>query len=718
MADYNTTRDTSPKKDKGGILKTAREQWDRALDRERDNITKAYADLEFLSGDELSQWPEKQRKQREAEGRPVLQVNRLPQFVHQVTGDIRQMKPSIHVVPVDSESDPKTADIIGGLIRYIENRSDAQAIYFRAADSQVACGIGHWRVVTEYADATTFNQEIRVAPVDDQVSVLWDPDSVLPSKEDAQYCFVPVDMTVAAFKERYPGVTPSQFDDENWSNNREWVTDDYVRVAEYWVKKPSRRMLALLPTGELADITDAEPDVLAFYQSKQARIEERDSYKVCRYLISASDVLEGPDEWMGRHIPIVPAVGEEIRVGRKLIRKGIVRDATDPQRMVNYFHSAHTEVVALQPKAPFLVTERNVAKYQDTWEQANTKNLPYLPYEPDAQNGGAAPQRVAPPVSSQGILDGLTIAQEDLKAVIGIYDASLGAKSNETSGKAIMARQREGDVGSFHYIDNFARAVRRTGQIIVDLIPHVYDSERTIRIMGEDGRVDLLEINKTAGLGPVGETQYKNDITVGSYDVVTTIGPSYTTRREEAREGMTAFLQALPESAPLILDLVAKGQDWPMADEIAKRVRATLPPQILAIEQAEKQGMSPEEAQAAAQQAAQPPPDPNLVKVQAQIEMDQAKMQMDGQKAQSDLALQEAKIAGEQRLAEQKLMAEIALKREEMNARLTLERERFALEADLKRQQAAVDADLRRQDIEQRSKERTAAAKQKKKEAA
>jgi len=282
--------------------------------------------------------------------------------------------------------------------------------------------------------------------------------------------------------------------------------------------------------------------------------------------------------------------------------------------------------VALQPKAPFLVTETNVAKYQSTWEQANTKNFPYLPYEPDTRNGGAAPQRVQPPVSSQGILDGLAMAREDLRAVIGIYDAGLGRPSNERSGKAILARQREGDVGSYLYIDNFARAVRQTGNIINDLIPHVYDTERTIRIMGEDGKIDVMAINKMQGIDPAsGETVFAHDITAGSYDVVATMGPSYTTRREEAKDGMTSFIQAAPQTAPLVLDLIAKAQDWPMADDIAKRMRATLPPKILQLEAMEKAGATPEQIdQFLANEP--PPPDPKLVKVQQDGELAIAKM--------------------------------------------------------------------------------------------
>ena len=664
MAESDAPR-SKEKTDSDDVLKDTRARWDRSYDREKHNITAAYEDLTFLCGDDYAQWPAEERKRRENDGRPVLQENRLPTFVHQVTGDIRQLKPAIKFVPVDNEADEKRAEIIGSLTRYIENRSEASAIYFRAADSQVACGIGHWRVLTEYADDTTFNQEIRIAPIEDGVAVLWDADSVLPSREDAMYCFVPVDMTRASFEAKYPGKTPNEIGDIGWNNANEWVSDDFVRVAEYWLKVPTKRKLALHPDGQISEITDADQSEIAMHLAHGARVETRDSHKVVRYLVTATDILEGPSDWAGRHIPIVPLIGEEYRIGRKLIRNGIVRNAKDPQRMLNYYYSAHTETVALQPKAPFMVTEVNVAKYQDLWEDANRRNLPYLVYEPDSKNGGSMPSRIQPPVSSQGVLEGLQLAGDGIKAVTGIYDASLGARGNETSGKAIMARQREGDVGTFLYIDNFARAIRRTGQIIVDLIPHVYDTERTIRIMGEDGRIDVIEINKAEGLGDSG--QYVNDVTVGSYDVVAQMGPSYTTKREEAKDGMIAFVQAVPKAGELILDLLAKAQDWPMADDIAKRLRATLPPQMLKSEELEKQGATPEQIQQFMdqQQQNQPPP-PEMMKLQAEMQIKQAQMQFEQEKAATDAQIEAAKMQEQARQADAKLQAEIMLEREKI----------------------------------------------------
>jgi hypothetical protein len=573
-------------KDAQEICKTALERWNRWWEREQHNVNAAYEDLAFCWNDE--QWPADVAKEREHEKRPMLTANQLPQFVHQITGDMRQMRPAIRVVPVDDRGDKDTAETNAGLIRYIENRSDASAAYMSGADTQVAAGIGHWRVTKEYADDTTFNQEIRITGVDDGIAVAWDPDASLPTREDAKWCIVPVDMSVESFKEQYPDAPVEDFSDLNGADIVGWFDKDFVRVAEYWVKKPSKRTLALYPNGSIVDLTDGDPEKLAQAQATKARIEARDSYKVCRYLITAAHVLEGPIDWPGRYIPIVPVLGEEIRIGRKVVRRGIVRAAKDTQRMFNYFVTAHTEVVGLQPKAPFIGTEKNFEKYQDDWAQANNKAFPFLPYTPDGTNGGAPPQRVQPPVSSQGITEGLALSNENLRRIIGIYDASLGAKSNETSGKAILARQREGDTGTFVYIDNWTRAIKHTGKLLIDLIPHVYDTERKIRIMGEDGKVDLKDINKPVGMiemdpetgEPKTVQKIENDVTVGAYDVVLDTGPSYTTKREEAKEGMIEFIRSAPDVAPVVMDLVAKAQDWPLADEFARRLETIAPPPV------------------------------------------------------------------------------------------------------------------------------------------
>lgn len=618
------------------VLDVAKKRWRRADEYDRQNREDAYEDLNFLETPG-AQWPERERQMREAEGRPCLEFNRLPTTIAQITGDIRQMRPAIKVVPVDSRGDPDTAETIAGMVRYVENRSDAPSAYFAAADQQVGAGIGHWKVITEYGSDSTFEQEIRIVGVPDGVGVRWDPDAVLPTREDAKFCFVPVDMSRDVYEETYPDHPAAEIGDTDLARSgmAEWAGADMVRIAEYYTKTPVEKTLALMPDGEIMDLTDKgdedhteKLDLIAKAKATgaQVRIEKRPGHRVERYVISANAVLDGPTEIPGRFIPVVPVVGVEMTIGKRRARRGVIRFAKDSQRAYNYTRSTHTEVVALQPKAPFLGTEKMFKGYEEIWGTANTVNHPFLPYNVDPSSPTARPERSQPPVASSGLAELSREAAEDLKAVTGVYDASLGARSNETSGKAIMARQREGDVGSFVYIVNFSRSIRHTGSIVVGMIPHVYDTARTLRIVGEDGKVDLVQINQVAGLADDGQPldRIQNDVTIGAYDVAMEMGPSYTTRREAALDGMVTLIQAAPQLAPVIIDLFAKAQDWPMADKIAKRMRTMLPPQIQALE-AEESGEPP------------PPPMPPSPQEQAAMQQQERQQQIEAGRQQLDM---------------------------------------------------------------------------------
>ena len=623
-----------PKKDgKPLVMSEVLKRYYAAAQHDKDNRLAAYEDLAFRAGD---QWPDSVKRQREADGnRPCLTINMLPQFIRQVTGDIRQMRPAIKVLPVDNQATDDVAENIAGLIRYIENRSEAQAAYFNAADSMVAAGIGHLRVTTEYASQTTFNQEISIEGIEDGVGVIWDPDAIKPTREDAMYCFVPVDMSHESFAARYPDATLADFNtDTDAAVYEGWYNSETIRVCEYWLKEKIKKRMALGPDGSVYDLSDGEDALPPLPPGQTYRMEDRDTFKVCRYLITGHEVLEKTD-WPGSHIPIVPMIGEEVKVARRIVRHGVIRFAKDPQRIYNYMRSAQVEIKALQPKAPFIGTEDMFKNHLDYWETANTANHPFLPFTPDPKAAGAAPQRVQPPVTSPGLTEEVALSANDMKAVIGIYDAQLGAKSNETSGRAILARQQEGDTGTFVYKDNFGRALRRTGQILIDLIPKIYDTQRRIRIIGEDGKHDLIEVNKPVGMieepldggEPMG-AKVENDLTVGAYDVVVELGPSYSTKQQEARDGIQTFIQAAPQIAPLVMDLVAKGQDWPLADKIGKRLETLLPPEIRAQEREES---GEDEA----------PPMPNPQE-QMQAQMQQMQMEMQAQAAQFELRTKEA----------------------------------------------------------------------------
>lgn len=631
------TGDDKPKSEWPVIHREALLEYERDYAREQGNIKDAYEDLRFRRGRLSDQWDALALEARK--GRPCHVVNKLPQYVRQVTGDMRQSRPGIKVVPVDDGADVETAEVRAGMIRYVENRSKAKHVYTTGADSQVTCGIGHWAVDTEYANAGTFNQEIRIIGIEDGVSVVWDADSFLPTRSDADHCFVPTDMTRAKFKQRWPNAIASGFDvslcgSGSTSYFDSWHHDDYIRVVQYWKKKPLTRTLALMPDGSIEDLTDQikdapEDQVQAglqwLQQQKGARIEQRDSYRICRYLITMAEVLEESD-WPGMHIPVVPVIGEEVRVGRDIYRHGIVRYARDLQRMVNYYASAETEVIALQPKAPWIGTKKMFQDHYDQWETANTENHPFLEYTVDLAAPALKPERVQPPVASQAIQAGALNATNDMQAVIGIYNASLGAKSNETSGVAIARRDQQGDTGTFVYHDNFALAIERTGEIINELFPKIYDTQRTIQILGDDGQPAMVQINKPQIIDGIARIQH--DMSAGSYDVVMEQGPNYATKREQAQDGMTEFIRAFPPAAPLIGDIYAKSMDWPHAQEIGERLEEALPPPIKAKLQAER---------AQKDQAAGKPPSP-------QMQQQQAEQQQAAQEAQMAKSLQMAEL--------------------------------------------------------------------------
>ena len=659
--------------------RAALKRYDNGVDHERENLTAAMDDLRFRAGD---QWPAESRQERENSNRPVLTINRTGQFVRQVTGDIRQTRPAIKVRGADDQADPDTAEVLTGLIRNIENQSDAKAAYYRGADSQVTAGIGHWRVNTRYIADDVFDQDIVVEPVPNSVQVVWDPDSKLMTREDAMWCFVPVEFTKEKFEEEYPDANPIDFEHEHFlDEQRAWFTTDTVTVAEYFEKVPVKKQLAQLSDGRVVDVTEMTDGQMSILDI--LRVVERDGVKVVRYVMSGEEFLEGPTDWPGKYIPIVPCIGEEIDTGTKLVRHGVVRFLKDPQQMFNYWLTAHTEQVALQPSSPYIGTHKQFSKNKQAWDSVNYENATHIGYEPD-DKAPRPPQRQSPPAPSVGMAEMILQAADNMNHAVGIHPAALGAQSNETSGVAIRQRQQEGDVGTFVYMDNFARAVGYTGRIIIDLIPHYYDTERVVRILNEDGTEDYAQINQPV-MTPDGPMML-HDLAAGKYDVIAEIGPSYSTKRQEAAEGMREFIQALPEHGALFADLFAKAQDWPMAEEIGERLRKALPPGVAEPEEGEEeQGPTPEQiAQAEAQATEQAAVEREQQTQDAELQIKAQDAETKRLQAENQMEFNLTKVAVDARQAQADREAEIRLKERELDLeerRLELERDKIAIGA-------------------------------------
>jgi hypothetical protein len=585
------------------IVQEAQERLEAAWIQDRENREDGFMDLKFLAGD---QWPNEIRLQREAQNRPCLTINRLPQFVNQVANSVRQNPPAIKAIPAGGEATAELAEIYSGLLRQIQYRSNATHVFANAVYYAVACGIGHFRVVTDYADEDGFDQEILIKRIQHPLSVFWAPGAVEPDRSDAEYCLVSEMIGRKEFQKRFPGAAMTDFvapSDLNAESGLFWANRDAVRVCEYWVKRPIERTIARLAGGATVDITDVNPrDVIAgldpAIQGSGIGVDGRvkpgldktlasqivaerkvKSHKIEHYLLSGEEVLEGPSQWAGRYIPIFPVIGSETSLETKVIRSGLIRFSRDPQQLYNFWRSAAAEAIALAPRAPFVATPAMIAKFKGQWDTQNTVSRPYLLYEPDPEVPGGRPMREPPPDLPSALVNESAMASDEMKATTGIYDAALGARSNEISGVAIRARESQGGISALHYQDNLMATLNHLGKVLIDLIPKIYDSERTLRIMREDEAHLPVRINVPV-MGVNGKPMLLNDLSQGAYDVRVKIGPSYATRRAEAADSMLQFIQAVPQAAGVAGDLVARNMDWPGADEIADRLKRMLPPQI------------------------------------------------------------------------------------------------------------------------------------------
>lgn len=601
MAAKQDVLDTKDKKD---VLDTMRSRLTMAIGAYADSREDELDDLRFYAGspDNQWQWPADVLATRGSvqgqtiNARPCLTINKLPQHVRQVTNDQRQNRPSGKVIPADDRADPAVAEIFDGLVRHIEYMSDADVAYDTACENQVSYGEGYIRLLTEYCNDDTFDQDIKIGRIRNSFSVYMDPTIQDPCGSDAKWCFITEDLTREEYERLFPNAQPitsilsSGIGDQSLSN---WVNENTVRIAEYFYVDYDPATLNLYPGNQ--SFFEGSPEDKMMKQKglkpSKSRKVQRKKVKWCK--TNGYEMLEESD-WAGSYIPVIRVIGNEFEVDGQIYVSGLVRNAKDAQRMYNYWVSQETEMLALAPKAPFIGYGGQFEGYEQQWKTANTTNWPYLEVNPDVTDGQGSvlplPMRAQPPMAQNGLIQAKMGAADDIKATTGQYDSSLGATSNERSGKAILARERQTDTGTYHYVDNLARAIRYTTRQIVDLIPKIYDTQRVARIINLDGETSMVKIDPTQAEPMKKITDPNNpsividkiyNPSVGKYDVVVTTGPSYMTKRQEALESMAQLLQANPQLWAVAGDLFVKHMDWPGSQELSKRLAKTIDPKIL-----------------------------------------------------------------------------------------------------------------------------------------
>ena len=572
------------------IIKDALERYGESKEVTSENRRWHREDTRFAR--DADQWPDRVRKQREQESRPVLTINKMPAFIRQVVNEARQNRPSIAVHPVDNDADPDTATVIDGLIKSIERQSNADVAYDTAIDHAVTGGFGFFRIGIDYCHADSFDLECRIERVPNALMVHWDPSSTAFDASDWDFAFVSEFMSEDQFEAQYPGKAPTSFMDTE--DDKDQTLADQLRLVEYWRREQMTRKIVLLSNGRVMReelLTEEVMAELAMASVEPLREREAEYHKVTRQILSGTDVLSEED-WPGDTIPICPVWGDEVMVDGRRQFRSMIRDARDAQTMFNFWRSATTELVALAPRAPFIGPQGFTKGNEVQWETANTRSHATLEYA-----GQIPPQRQSFAGVPAGALQEALNASDDMKSIIGIYDSSLGARSNETSGRAIMARQREGDTSNFHFIDNLTRGIRYAGSVLVDIIPSVYSARQTIRIVGEGETqkvARLTQENPSEEQSMSGQERLYN-IGVGLYDVTVNAGPSYATQRQETREILIEMLRARPDLGAVVGDILMKSMDFPEAEKVAKRLSALLPPQIQKME-AEGENLPPEAA--------------------------------------------------------------------------------------------------------------------------
>ena len=622
------------------IIQEALETFAYCEARERDNRLQFIADMEFAK--EGKQWSDEVLRERK--GRPSLTVNKLLPVIRQVVNDARQNKPSISVRPFDNKADKETADILGGLIRNIESSSNADIAYDRAIENAVAGGFGYIRVALDYSYDDTFDQDIVIKDVPNPLAVYGDPDSLSADGSDWNVAFYCDTLTEDEFEKRYPGADMESFAGADYPN--EWVDGENVTVAEYWTREATERKILLLPDGTVIGRKEYEAQIDLFQALGMTPVAERTvaSHKVKQRIITGREVLEEND-WAGCYIPIIPVYGDETVIKNKRLWRSLIYPARGAQERYNYWVSAMTEMAMLSPKVPYIGPEGAFDADPEKWSNINRGDIPYVEY-----SGPAMPQRQAGPQMQPAMMQEARAAADDIKSTTGIFDASLGQRSNETSGVAIRARQMEGDVSTFHFIDNLTRAIRQTGRVIVDLIPKVYTADRIIRVLGEDGKTEQVALGQPVQTKDGKERIY--DLAVGKYDVSVKAGPSFTTQREETRAQLVDIIRAFPDAARVLGPMYLRQSDWPGAEEAADILEGKqpeggngVPTQV----QAQVQQMQ-QMLQQGAQRLAQLEQENAALKANRELEqqkimVDAEKVQVDRMKAQTDMVRAQAEIA-------------------------------------------------------------------------
>ncbi len=633
--------------DKQAILKEAVDRSLIGYDYHRENMERAERNLLYIAGEQYTQ---EELREKELDNRIAMTFNKLPQFINKVTGSQRSTVQTIKITPTGrsiGKEEPKMetgqareaplSDILTDVVREIEYSSNAKSHYKTAFKHALEGGFGWLRVLTEYQE-DGFDLDIKIAGQRDRWSVIVDPKAVEQDMSDMNWCFISERISIKEFEKRYKGKSHEALpgsDTQRYSTF--WGEDDTVTVTEYFRREPITKEIILMSDGKTYDAEDVDP---LMEQLAEQGIEEQDrrkvqSHKVIWCKISQGDILEEEIEFPTTTIPVVPVMGREIDFRGKRVLKGLIDDGIDAQIALNRMRSSAIERIDASPLAPFIASDKAIEGYENMWADANTVRYSTLVY----RKGEERPTREQGSTIPTAELQVTSVLDNDMKASIGMFNASLGETSNEISGKAIKARQQESDVGTYEFIDNYENAIRRVGLLVTEMIPKVYDTERILRIRGADGMTDTIEINKVIQDPNTGDEVVINALDHGKYTVVIGVGASYETKAEQNAEQILDLMKVNPQVSQVGSDLLVKNLDFADSDVLSSRLERMIP----------KEFLSKQKQEELAKDAPEPQPSPEQIEAQAEqkkseLEMQKLQMELEAKTRIEEIKLETAQV--------------------------------------------------------------------------
>lgn len=584
------------------FIKQCLSWWNISEEATRPQRMRSMEEVRFNSG---QHWDEDMQKAREDDDKVVIQINRTPQYLNQVANEFRMARPSIIIKPAGNGATEYVATIKQGLIRSCQQKSGAEGIRDDKFYGVLEKGWAVWRVNVEHQSPRSFKRVLRTGTIDNDFSAYWDPAATKYDKSDGMFWIITDDMPADTYKTEYPHSKLASLTEFKGIGDvpRDWISDGIFRVAEVFYKERKKEKLYALAddiTGdgkfedELQRDADGKFIGVAYVAIDDNGGEEplwRWSYRDRVYWakINAVEVLSGNDDKTGGRefvegatkIPIIFASGRRVMAKDRMVYCGMVRDAIEPCLAADYWLSAITEMVGLGPKSPWIVAYEAISKYKDMWDSANIKNYSALYYDHVDENGETIPAPTRnfgePPIQAMTFI--LNFADEDIKRVMGIYNAGLGAPGPETSGVAIDSRKSESDVANYNYIDNFKRSINYEAEVYLDYM-RVYDQKQVVQIVKPNNKNEEAVINATFR-DPKSGKMVDTTMDVGDYDTVTEVGATMQTRREETARLITDYLKIYPEAAPYVGDILMRNLDGPDKDELEKRLRHLVPPDAL-----------------------------------------------------------------------------------------------------------------------------------------